>query len=151
MTRNGTSNLHRRIPVLGMAGLLAVVLGGVFLGGPKQVVEPPSAAPLQSRDLRFADMPDGGVAVTDARDGTTVATIAPGTGGFVRGAMRGLARDRKRDGGGGDEAPFRLAAWSDGRFTLEDTVTGHAIDLQAFGRTQAETFANMLNTRGGVR
>jgi hypothetical protein len=136
MTRHDHSILHRRIPVLGMAGLLAVVLGGVFLGGPAQVVEPPRSAPLHSRDLLFADMP---------------ATLAPGTGGFVRGAMRGLARDRRRNGGGGDEAPFRLAAWSDGRFTLEDTVTGHAIDLQAFGRTQAETFANMLNTRGGVR
>jgi putative photosynthetic complex assembly protein len=159
MTPRGNDSFGRRIPVIGMAGLLAVVLGGVFLGGPMQRSDPPRSPALESRDLRFSDMLDGGVAVTDARDGSSVAVFGPGTGGFVRGAMRGLARERRRDGGPAEEAPFRLAAWPDGRFTLEDTVTGHVIDLHAFGRTQTETFIAMLqapagaahNTRGGVR
>lgn len=138
-----------RLPALGMAALLAGVLGAVALHRPAPPDPAARPAPVEQRLLRFADLPDGGVAVTDARDGTTVATLAPGTGGFVRGAMRGLARERRRDGGG-EEAPFRLATFADGAFTLEDTVTGHVVDLRAFGRTQAETFATMLHTRGGV-
>jgi putative photosynthetic complex assembly protein len=138
-----------RLPVLGMATLLAAVLGAVALHRPTP--PDPAARPpaVEQRLLRFADLPDGGVAVTDARDGSTIAILAPGTGGFVRGAMRGLARERRRDGGG-EEAPFRLATFPDGTFTLEDTVTGHVVDLRAFGRTQTETFATMLYTRGGV-
>lgn len=151
MTRTGTDKALSRIPLFGVIALLAVVLGGVFLGGPAQVIEPPRATPLESRDLRFSDLPDGGVGVTDARTGSSVAVLAPGTGGFVRGAMRGLARERRRDGGPGEEAPFRLAAWPDGRFTLEDTVTGNVIDLHAFGRTQTETFMAMLPAPGARR
>jgi putative photosynthetic complex assembly protein len=138
-----------QLPVLALAALLAFVLGAVALNGPAPREAGLRPAPVESRELRFADTPDGGVAVTDARSGAPIATLAPGTGGFVRGAMRGLARDRRRDGGG-PEAPFLLATWPDGSFTLEDTVTGHAIDLRAFGRTQTETFANILHAPEGT-
>lgn len=151
MTRPGTNDALGRAPLLGVAALLVAVLGGVFLIGPAPRPEAPRAEPVESRELRFSDLPDGGVGVTDARDGSSIAVLGPGTGGFVRGAMRGLARDRRRDSGVGEEAPFRLATWPDGRFTLEDTVTSHVIDLHAFGRTQTETFVAMLHTRGGVR
>jgi putative photosynthetic complex assembly protein len=148
MTRNGTRQRASADPSR-VAALLGGGLGGVFLrradaGGGAAGAPPRCDEPV----LRIADLPEGR-RVTDARDESTSRYLAR-HGGFVRVRCR-AARERKRDGGGGDEAPFRLAAWSDGRFTLEDTVTGHAIDLQAFGRTQAETFANMLNTRGGVR
>jgi putative photosynthetic complex assembly protein len=137
-------------PLFGAALLLAFVLGLVMVTGGTPRGTVPRPAPVESRDLRFADLPDGSVAVFDARSGASIAQLAPGTGGFVRGALRGLARERRRENGAGEEASFRLATWPDGAFTLEDTVTGHVIDLRAFGRTQTETFLSMLHTRGGV-
>ncbi len=149
MAKPATRSALGRLPFLGVVVLLAVVLGAVALNRPAPRDAGIGPMPLESRELRFADMSDGGIAVTDAQDGAPVATLAPGTGGFVRGAVRGLVRDRRRNGGG-REAPFLLATWPDGSFTLADTVTGHAIDLRAFGRTQTETFANLLHAREGV-
>jgi putative photosynthetic complex assembly protein len=67
-----------------------------------------------------------------------------GTNGFVRAAIRGLARQRhKRDIGA--EPPFVLTRWDDGRHSLEDTATGERIYLEAFGSTQVQTFAELLS------
>ena len=65
----------------------------------------------------------------------------------MRGALRGLARERRLDGAGA-ESPFRLAAWPGGRLTLEDTATGRVLDLHAYGQTNAEAFARLLTARG---
>jgi putative photosynthetic complex assembly protein len=59
--------------------------------------------------------------------------------------MRGLVRERKRESLGA-VAPFVLATWPDGRLTLEDTATGHFMELHAFGRTNAEAFLRLLAT-----
>ncbi|QYU67240.1 hypothetical protein J4558_20210 [Leptolyngbya sp. 15MV] len=68
------------------------------------------------------------------------------TESFVRGAMRGLARDRMRaDAAMG--APFRLSAWPDGRLTLEDSATGTVMELNAFGRANAEGFLRLLDRK----
>ena len=81
--------------------------------------------------------------LTDAATGREVLVVAPGEDGFLRGTLRGLARDRRmRDIG--PAAPFRLALWSDGRLTLDDTATGRRLDLLAFGQTQADAFARLL-------
>ena len=101
----------RWFPALGIGTLLAAVLAGVALtrgpeAGRHGAAEAAPAPPLQARELRFADLADGGVSVTDARDGAAVALIAPGEGGFLRGTVRGLVRDRRRS----EAAPGPAAA-----------------------------------------
>jgi putative photosynthetic complex assembly protein len=112
--------------------------------------EPPArwattpADPVTSEDLRFSDGPDGSVSVRDSGTGALVATLAPGSGGFVRGVMRGLVHDRKVRGIG-TEAPFRLSELQDRELWLEDTATGRVIDLQAFGSTNRDAFFHLLH------
>ena len=105
----------------------------------------PSFVPADStvqRPLRFEDRPDGSIAVVDAGTGQTIARLQ-GEQGFVRGALRALARER-RSREMGPEVPFRLIAQSDGRLTLLDPATGHRVDLESFGPTNSGEFARLL-------
>jgi putative photosynthetic complex assembly protein len=123
--------------------LLTLVSVAVMrLTGGTQALEP-SAPVVAARELRFADRPDGGIAVSDARTGDLVSLIEPETNGFLRGTMRSLVRDRRRDGIGA-EPPFVLAARADGRLTIDDPSTGRTIDLASFGPTNASAFAQLL-------
>lgn len=106
--------------------------------------------PVETRDLRFTDQRDGSITVVDAATDGTVDVVAPGTNGFIRGALRGLARERKQHGVGAGPA-FRLVRWDDGRLTLEDPVTSRIIDLAAFGPTNAAAFAGYLPGPGAKR
>jgi len=104
-------------------------------------------APVKSRALRFIDRADGAVVIADAGGGTA-AVIPPGEKtGFVRGVMRGLARERRAHGIG-DGPPFTLTLWRDGELSLTDTATGRAIELTAFGSTNRATFAALLDAKG---
>lgn len=105
--------------------------------------EPPPSHPLLSRDLLFQDQADGGIRVSDAANGETVALIAPESNGFLRATMRGLARQREMQHAGG-HSPFRLTAWADGRLTLVDPATGRHVELEAFGHTNEAVFAALL-------
>ena len=102
-----------------------------------------TGVPVESRDLRFADRTDGAVVISEAGTGRVVDVASPGTNGFLRSTMRGLARDRKRQDLGA-EAPFRLTRWADGRLSLQDEATGRSIDLGAFGATNAAVFAHLM-------
>ena len=118
-----------------------------------QVLNPRPPAPISATpaartvDLRFFDRPDGSVSVRNADDSSSVAQLAPGTNGFIRGVMRGLAHDRLRRGIGA-QPPFVLQQWSGGRLTLTDQATGRVIDLDAFGITNKADFVALL-PRGG--
>lgn len=103
----------------------------------------PKAPVLIERLLTFADQTDGGIAVFDAVGGHSVARIEPGHEGFLRGSLRGLARERKRERIG-PEVPFRLSSRADGRLLLEDPATGRVVDLGAFGAQNVAVFARML-------
>jgi putative photosynthetic complex assembly protein len=107
-------------------------------------VEQSAPAPSRAVNLRFIDETDGSVTVRNSDSGVTVANLAPGTNGFIRGVMRGLARER-RSRSIGAEPPFRLAAWPDGRLTLDDTATGRRIDLNAFGISNQDAFEKVLD------
>lgn len=98
---------------------------------------------VQERALRFEDRTDGGITVLDARNGAVIGDVAPGTNGFLRSAMRGLVRERKREGIG-PQLPFELVIRGDQRLTLEDPGTGRRIDLRSFGPTNAGVFENLL-------
>lgn len=97
-----------------------------------------------SRSLRFADMPDGSVAVTDAKSGELVATIAYGEGGFVRATMRRLAKARAAAGIGA-APPFTLVRWDNGALSLTDPETGRSAEIHGFGADHSRVFADMLN------
>lgn len=133
--------------LLGVAGLLATTLVAVALVRLTQA--PPdsrSAAPVVAqRVLQFDDLPDGAVAVRDvhAAPGQRLSTVAAGEGGFLRGALRALVRER-RAAGLGAEQPFVLMAHADGRLTLQDPATGRHLALEAFGPEQAARFARWL-------
>ena len=123
-----------------LAAVTTVRLTGV--GGTHMTL--PTA--VESRDLRFEDGQHGAVLVFDASDHQLVDTLAPGSNGFIRVVMRGLARERKL-GDIGPQPPFRLTRYAGGEITLTDTSTGKQIDLGAFGSTNTEAFARLINLR----
>lgn len=118
-----------------------------------EVVEPARSAaalreqagtlPSQQRSLRFQDGADGAVLISDADSGEPVAKLGREGSGFVRGVMRGLARERRQHGFGSD-APFRLTLWRNGALTLADPLTGRVIELNGFGQTNRQAFASLL-------
>lgn len=136
-----------RAPLLAAATLVLaalVTVAAVRLTG-VGMVRFPDAAAVAMRDLRFEDRSDGAIAVIDARSGQLVESVS-GAQGFLRGTLRGLARERKRSGIGPDQ-PFRLTGRADGRLTLEDPATGRRVDLESFGPDNAAVFARMLGPR----
>ncbi len=138
-------------PLIG-AGLLigfSIALAAAYRLSGTHDLGPQSNA-LAARELRFADQADGGVRVIDAGDGHTVAVLPPGTNGFLRATLRGLARERRREEEPGLQTPFRLTAWTDGRVTLDDLATGRRVELEAFGQTNEAVFARLLEI-GPVR
>jgi putative photosynthetic complex assembly protein len=134
-----------RGPLMAIAALVAmsiVAVAGVRMSGVGSTQMPPDS-PVAVRDYRFVDRPDGSIGVIDADGGATVMEIEPGTNGFLRSTMRGLARERKRASIDA-QVPFRLIAHSDGRLTLEDPATARRVDLGAFGPTNAAAFARLM-------
>jgi putative photosynthetic complex assembly protein len=129
--------------LLAIAALVATALLGaatVRLSGIE--IREPDAPALVVRELRFVDLPDGGVGVDDVRQGVRIATFE-GENGFLRSTLRGLARERRRSGIG-EEPPFELVGRADGRLTLIDPTTRRIIDLESFGPTNAAVFARLL-------
>jgi len=144
---SGTAPRPKPLPRAMVLGTLAVLAGTLVLAtlGHKAPVNPAAigAQPTASRDLHFADRADGAVVVSDAVTGRQVEIVEPGADGFVRGAMRGLVRQR-RIAEIGPDLPFRLSTWSNGRITLQDTANGNTMELHAFGRTNVEAFLRLL-------
>ena len=133
-----------RLPLLGIGSLvIAAIVGvaGVRLSG--MSIHEPDAPVLMQRSLLFSDRADGGIDVVDARSGQLIETVV-GEAGFVRGTLRGLARERRR-AGVGSTVPFDLIAHTDGRLTLVDASTSHHVDLESFGPTNMGDFLRLLN------
>lgn len=124
--------------VVSLSGVAAVRMSGVE-------VRMPDAEAVMIRSLRFEDAADGSVAVIDARSGRVIESIA-GEQGFLRGALRAMARERRQHGLG-SEQPFDLIGRSDGRLTLQDSAIGTRIDLESFGPTNAQVFARLLTSQ----
>ena len=135
-----------RGPLLLIGALLLAVLVGVAtvrLSGTE--IREPDAAAVAQRSLRFEDRRDGSVAVLDARSGQQIESIH-GEAGFLRGALRAMARERRKQGLGAEPA-FELIARADGRLTLSDPATGERVDLESFGPTNAGVFARLLDAQ----
>lgn len=121
--------------------LLAVITARIMHW---QATPLPAASPVTVLHLSFRDRPNGAVEVLDAEhEDALVHVISPGTNGFLRGVLRGLARERRAEGVG-TAPPFTLTRWSDGRLTLEDPQTRRQLSLEVFGPTNAQPFADLF-------
>jgi putative photosynthetic complex assembly protein len=127
--------------VLGLVMLATLILVAVvrFSGVDIRYADSPSQ---QVRLLRFADMDNGDIGVINDQDGSELARFS-GEQGFMRGALRAMARERKRRDIGPMD-PFELHARTDGRLTLIDPATHMRLDLESFGPTNAGLFAQLL-------
>jgi putative photosynthetic complex assembly protein len=140
-----TAKPFPRGALIGAAALigLTIILAGTARLSGIGALYTPDPDPVAQRDLRFVDRADGAVVVYEAPSGDLVEVLEPGTNGFLRGALRGLARERKRQAIAA-EPPFRLMRGADGTLTLADPTTGRQIWLAAFGPTNAAAFARLM-------
>lgn len=119
---------------------LVITIGTARLQGYSPTVPPGQV--LLERTLAFADTGDGGVRITDLSTGQTLDTLY-GEQGFVRGVLRGLARERRLQSVA-VEAPYVLSLRDDGRLLISDPSTGQRIDLASFGHDNAASFTRWL-------
>lgn len=136
-------------PLVGASMLVVVALAGVaaFRASGLETTHVADSPVVSQAALHFEDQVNGSILVRSGRDGTVVDTVAPGTNGFLRGTLRGLARERHRQGIG-QEQPFQLVGHADGRLTLVDPTTGRQVNLEAFGPTNAAVFVRLLHLQG---
>jgi putative photosynthetic complex assembly protein len=141
-----------KVALLGAAGLvgLSLVAAGVGRLTGVGTTSMPTVPAVEVRDLRFVDEPNGGIAVREAGSDRPIFEVAPGTNGFIRGVLRGLARGRKIEMLDASP-PFRMTRWADGRLSIEDPMTARWIDLGAFGPTNTQAFAQIFEARGDMR
>jgi putative photosynthetic complex assembly protein len=134
----------------GAVPAIGAVLGLAFLGALAGSLQGHRAGPqstvLDSRSLRFKDMPDGTVGVFDAVNGLTVDRLPRQSNNFLRALVRGLVNGRHQDNPNPDQA-FLLTAWADGRLTLVDSADGRTIELEAFGPTNEAAFMRLLRAK----
>ncbi|MCG6204813.1 phosphonate-binding protein [Rhodopseudomonas sp. HC1] len=136
------------VPKGALIGAAAIVLFAIGAGATVRLtgyghshMTPPAV--VESMDLTFEDSSNGLVNIYRANDHTLVRVIHPGESGFVRVAMRGLARERMV-AGVGSEPPFVLARHSNGQYTLTDTATRKVLDLNAFGADNLRAFSQLM-------
>lgn len=118
--------------------LLSVAAVRITGNGPDQL----RSVVVNERSIRFEDRPDGGIAVIDGATGQLLEAVH-GEQGFMRGVVRALARERRTRQMGPEQA-FLLTSRADGRLTLSDPETGHSVELESFGPTNAGVFARFL-------
>ncbi|MDZ4792619.1 MAG: photosynthetic complex assembly protein PuhC [Hyphomicrobiales bacterium] len=137
------------LPLYAVGALLAFTIMVVIaarLGG----IEPTfktDAEVVQTREILLKDLPGGGISVQDATTGAVIDEIPPGANGFIRVAMRSIARQRRLNKVG-LEPPVRLVALSDNSVMLEDPSTGLRINLRAFGEGNARSIAYLISEKG---
>jgi len=140
-----------RKPLIALGALVAFAMLVVVVARVTGYTPPPPerGEVVASRDLRFADRPDGVVEVYDANSDQLLASLEAGSENFIRGVLRSLARER-RSHSISAQLPFRITRHSGGLLTLEDTATGRQIDLQAFGQTNVASFARLLDVEAAA-
>ena len=128
----------------GSFALVVIALAAVArISGTGALGEDPHATMIASRALVFTDRADGSVGVYDSQHNVELEALPGGNGGFVRGTLRAMARQR-RIANVGPELPFYLVKWSDGRLTLDDSSTRTHLELQAYGSTNELSFEKVL-------
>lgn len=139
-----TDNFPKKalVAIIAMLLLILIAVAAARLAG-ANAVEAAASPAVAERALRFEDRSDGSISVMDGNNRVEIAQVAPGSNGFLRSTLRGLARERKRRNLG-PETAFVVALRADGRLTLDDPATGRHVDLDAFGSTNAIIFRHFL-------
>ena len=106
----------------------------------KEILE---AGETRTRAISFADQPNGAIAVLDGETYAMITAVEPKEDGFVRGVLRGFARER-RSMGIGPTPPFQLILTTDGALVLLDPETKREVFLNAFGPTNAQAFSRLF-------
>lgn len=141
MPSRAVAELMPRLPFVVVGAAVTAAFGAALIGpAAGGRAEPPPSTVVVERTLQFEDRADGAVVV---REGGAQVAVFEGEQGFVRGILRGFARNRRMQGIGAAE-PFHLAAWADGRITMDDTATRQRFELQAFGPSNVNVFIGLL-------
>lgn len=142
-----------RVPGWALASMAALMVLAMVLAGTARLtgmgtVSTPQVLTADARasvDIVFQPLEDGALRIVDGSTGRELRVLAAGEGGFMRGVLRPLERERMRLEADAD-APYRVLRAGDGTLALVDPSTGVTVDLAAFGRTSAEAFAGLLET-----
>ena len=130
----------RQLSITWLVGLMLGVLAVVGLARWQGWHETPDLAPtVWEMSLRFEDLPNGDVRVTNASNGHELAVYS-GEQGFLRGTLRAMARQRRLAQATLQE-PLVLRGLQDGRLQLVDPLHGQTIDLDSFGPSNKAVFA----------
>ena len=141
MVRRLIERLKPKLPMtVAMVMVGGAVLAATVGSGLGERTHLAPTAIVAQRTLQFLDRADGAVVV---RSNGAEFAVLQGEQGFLRGTLRSLARYRRMDGLS-SAAPFHIAAYADGRITIDDPSTKQHIELEAFGPTNAAVFARLL-------
>ncbi|WP_245537257.1 photosynthetic complex assembly protein PuhC [Thiocystis violascens] len=130
------------IAMAALLGFIILMISVARLTGTKMDLAPVTPEVL-AREIKFLDLADGAVAVYDVETGALIQTLPPGEGGFIRGVLRSMERQRKGYQADLSE-PFHLARRESGDLTLKDPITGIQLELKAYGATNEAAFEQLL-------
>jgi len=119
-----------------------LAFSGRYLNQPFSM--PDEAEIARTLTMHIHDDHDGGVLVYDAETGSKLKKFDPGTGGFIRTAMRAMTSARLVRNIGPD-SPFKLVYTAKGQLILFDPETERHLQLRAFGKDNAAIFADLLD------
>ncbi len=130
---------------MGLTVVLSIAVAFVFAisFGTRRLSFSEARVPVSTRAIVFRDAPSGGIAVYDAGSQQPFAELDREKNSFMNTAIRLFIRERAV-GGVSQEGPFVLTRWADGRLTLSDPNLKREAELNAFGTTNAQTFARLL-------
>jgi putative photosynthetic complex assembly protein len=129
--------------LVGVALALAAIASLTGFGA----VENPTSITGGEVLLTFAFQPqeDGSLTVVRHPEGDPIQTVAPGEGGFLRGVVRPLERERVRLDAAPATAPYQLTRSPEGTLVLRDPSTGVLVDLAAFGSSSIGAFRALVD------
>lgn len=139
-----------KVPLIGAGILIGVVLTLTSVAQLTGVGKWRAAIgeETESLSLVFSDRDDGAVVATKAGADSALYVFSADKHGFVRSALRAVARERKL-AGLDPAAPLTLARHEDGKLTLTDPLTGARVILNGFGVPNAAEFAQLLDRSDG--
>lgn len=153
MSSSVPSDFHHT-PYLPRWALIAagvLVAGSLTLATVSRLMAPPPAMPAAtgpSTALRFSQLQDNALIVTNAASGAVVARLAPSADAFLRTTLRTMIETRDHDRLS-RSAPFLLIPGARDSIVLYDPTTGERIDLQAFGPSNEAQFKALMVKTGG--
>jgi len=145
------------VPLAGAAVVIAQNPHPLYEANPDGMMTPPDPSQaypdLSLRDaperleVVFARVAGDSIHVVEHGTGETLRRYGPMEGGFMRGMLRPLDRERIRHGMPLDH-PYEVVREQSGRLTLRDEGSNVAIDVAAFGPTSYQLFSSLLDGSG---